>query len=205
MSVVTGIEKIQGKRGYRRVTFDDFTCAELDDELIRFFGIRQGAEYDDAGIKRIKHFSARKIAKDKALEFLKYRSKSESELRRKLSGKKIRRDIIDEVLADLSRVGIINDREFAMRFSRDFISRKPAGEFLLKMELKKKGIKDEIIDETVEAVYSELDKKELILKLIRKKKFDPAAAEQKEKKRMYDFLLRRGFSWDLIGEVMGSN
>ena len=87
---------------------------------------------------------------------------------------------------------------------RDFISRKPAGEFLLKIELKKKGIKDDIIDETVEKVYSELDKRELILKLIQKKKFDPAAADPKAKKRMYDFLLRRGFSWDLIGEVMGS-
>ncbi|MFC1557760.1 regulatory protein RecX [candidate division KSB1 bacterium] len=204
MSVVTGIENIRGKRGYRRVTFDDSSEVELDGELMRFFGIREGAEYDDTEIKRIKHFSARKIAKDKALEILKYRSKSENELRRKLAGKKIRRDIIDEVLADLSRVGIINDHEFAMRFSRDFISRKPAGEFLLKMELKKKGIKEEIIDDTVETIYSKLDKRELILKLIQKKKFNPGTSDQKEKKRMYDFLLRRGFSWELIGEVMGN-
>jgi len=46
----------------------------------------------------------------------------------------------------LKRVGIVNDKEFALRFCRNFIARKPAGEFLLKTELRKRGIKGDIID-----------------------------------------------------------
>ena len=203
MSVVTNIEKVRGKKGCRRITFDDSPDIELDDELMRFFGIKIGVEFDSNEVKKIRDFSLRKIAKDKALELLNYRSKSENELRRKLTGKKIRRDIINEVISDLSRVGVIDDREFAIRFSRDYVQRKPAGEYLLKMELKKKGIKNEIIEETIEKIYSEFDKRELIRKLISKKKFNPLTSDQKEKKKMYDFLLRRGFSWELIGDVMG--
>ena len=202
MKTVVKIERFKGKRGYKRVIFNDSSQLQVDDEIISYFGIKDGAEFDDIQLKKIKELSARKIAKDKALEFLKYGGKSERELIKKLAGLRINKDIIDETVNDFKRVGIINDEEFAMRFSRDFITRKPAGEILLKMELKKRGINSEIIEETIKIIYSEFDKKELALKLVKKKKYDPATADVKTKKKMCEFLLRRGFDWGVVGEVV---
>jgi len=71
--------------------------------------------------------------------------------------------------------------------------------------LKKKGIKSELIDETLKEVYSEFDKKELALKLIEKKKFDISSNDPKIKKKIADLLLRRGFDWGIVGEVMKVN
>jgi len=205
MKVVVKIEKFRGKKGYRRVVFDDSSKLETDTELINYFGMKQGAEYEDKELEKIKDLSERKIAKDRALEFLKYSSRSEREIRKKLYERRVKRRIIDEIVNDLKRVGFINDKEFALRFSRNFINRKPAGEILLKTELKKRGIKSEIIDETLNKVYSEFDKKELALKLLEKKKFDISSNDPKIKKKIYDLLLRRGFDWGIIGEVLKLN
>lgn len=205
MKVVVNIEKIKGKKGYRRVVFDDSSKLEIDNELINYFGMKEGAEYEDKELKKIKDLAERKLAKDRALEFLKYRSRSEREIRKKLYERRVKRGIIDEIVNDLKRVGFINDKEFALRFSRNFINRRPAGEILLKTELKRRGIKSEIIDETLKKVYSEFDKKELALKLIEKKKFNLSSNDPKIKKKIADLLLRRGFDWGIVGEVMRVN
>ena len=205
MKCIVNIEKIKGKKGYRRVVFDDSSKLETDDELINYFGMKEGSEYEDKELKKIKDLAERKLAKDRALEFLKYRSRSEREIRKKLYERRVKRAIIDEIVNDLKRVGFINDKEFALRFSRNFINRKPAGEMLLKTELKKKGIKSEIIDETLKEVYSEFDKKELALRLIEKKKFDISSNDPKIKKKIADLLLRRGFDWGIVGEVLKVN
>ena len=205
MKVVVNIEKIKGKKGYRKVVFDDSSKLETDDELINYFRLKEGSEYEDKELKKIKDLAERKLAKDRALEFLKYGSRSEREIRKKLYERRVKKGIIDEIVNDLKRVGFINDKEFALRFSRNFINRRPAGEILLKNELKKRGIKSEIIDETLKKVYSEFDKKELALKLIEKKKFDLSSNDPKVKKKIYDLLLRRGFDWGIVGELMREN
>jgi regulatory protein len=205
MKTVVKIERFKGKRGYKRVIFNDSSQLQVDDELISYFGIKDGAEFDDNQLKNIKELSARKITKDKALEFLKYGGKSERELIKKLAGLRLKQEIINETIQDLKRVGFVNDEEFALRFSRNFITRKPAGEFLIKTELKKRGIKDEVIEETIKKIYSEFDKKELALKLVRKKKFNLPTDNPKEKKKISDLLLRRGFDWGIVGEVMKIN
>ena len=205
MKTIVKIEKIKGKKGYRNVVFDDSSKLETDDELINYFRLKEGSEYEDKELKKIKDLAERKFAKDRALEFLKYGSRSEREIRKKLYERRVKKGIIDEIVNDLKRVGFINDKEFALRFSRNFINRRPAGAILLKNELKKRGIKSEIIDETLKNVYSEFDKKELALKLIEKKKFDLSSNDPKIKKKIYDLLLRRGFDWGIVGELMREN
>ena len=202
MKVITRIEKFKGKGGYKRVIFNDSSQLDVDNELLLHFGIKEGAEFEEAEIKEMDETASRKIAKDRALEFLRYHSRSVNELKKKLRGLRVKNDVIDEVIDDLKRVGLINDEEYALRFARNYIARKPAGELLLRIELKKKGIENEIIDETVEKIYSEFDKRELIQKLITKKRFNVRSDDRKEKKRIYDYLLRRGFDWGSIGEVM---
>ena len=202
MKVVTKIEKFKGKKGYRKIVFSDSSTLEIDRELTAYFCINEGTQLDDNEFKKIKELTSRKLAKDRILEFLKHKSRSEGEVRKKLYGLRVKSEIIDEIIDDLKRVGFIDDREFALRFSYDFINRRPAGEILLKSELKKRGISEDIINETIERIYSELDKKELALKLVNKKRFDLSTDDPKVKKKIADLLLRRGFDWGIVREVL---
>jgi len=202
MKIVTKIEKLKGKKGYRKIIFSDSSAMEIDRELISYFCINESSQLNDNEFKKIKELTSRKLAKDRVLEFLRYKSRSESEIRKKLFGLRVKNEIIDEIINDLKRVGFINDNEFALRFSYDFINRRPAGDILLKNELRKRGISEDVINKTIEKIYSELDKKELALKLVNKKRFDLSTGDPKIKKKIADLLLRRGFDWGIVREVL---
>ena len=71
---------------------------------------------------------------------------------------------------------------------------KPMGEYLLKQELLIKGINEEHIAEAIEKVYEEQDQVAIASDLAKKqiKKYKNLE-ENKAKKRLSDFLIRRGF------------
>ena len=152
MKIVTKIEKFRGIKGYRKIVFDDSSKMEVDKEILAYFHIKEGVQLDEIELNKINDIASRKLGKERVLEFLKYKSRSESEIRKKLFATKVNNEIIDEIINDLKRVGFINDEDFALRFCRSFINRKPAGEILLKTELRKRGISTEIIDETMEKI-----------------------------------------------------
>jgi regulatory protein len=78
---------------------------------------------------------------------------------------------------------------------------KPRGKKLLKQELWKKGIKKEIIEQVTEELCQDEDKSALeLLEKIKKryKDLEPKVA----KRRVFSFLLRRGFSYEVTRQVL---
>ena len=68
------------------------------------------------------------------------------------------------------------------------------GKARIKMELMRKGVSSEVIAEVFEETEDETDTKETIRSLIEKKCSNPTQMDEKEKRKLYGFLLRRGFS-----------
>ena len=61
------------------------------------------------------------------------------------------------------------------------------------MLLKQKGIAQEYIEKALEYCYEEVDEREVIQRLVEKKHFNAETATEQEKKRIFDYLLRKGF------------
>ena len=114
-------------------------------------------------------------------------------------------DVIDWVIPELERVGLLNDFEFAKMFARSRMITKPVGEFLLRRELEQKGLSEEQIEAGVEEAYSETSEVKVarVVAARRKKRFS-ALEEMKAKKRLSDFLIRRGFSWEIVKDIIGN-
>lgn len=70
------------------------------------------------------------------------------------------------------------------------------------MELMKKGIEKETIAQALEEEYQQEKEQDLILKWIEKKNYSSEKADLKEKQRMYQFLMRKGFQSDDILHVL---
>jgi regulatory protein len=74
----------------------------------------------------------------------------------------------------------------------------------LKQELYKKGIKQEIIEKTLKEHFADeaeelgLAKRLLDKRMKRYENLEPSVA----KRRMSDFLLRRGFSYDIVKQAL---
>ncbi len=195
---------IQKKRKNRCSIFlDDEFAFGLNEDVVLHYGLKKGDVLTEKHIEDILFAEEKKAAKDRAVNFLSYRDRSEKEMRTKLRQVGFEENFIEDTIVELKRLQLLDDEKFAMSFARSKLLSKPMGEFLLKQELRHKGIEDDVINQTIEAIYSENDPFQLALKIAeRKLKSIKNLEEAKKKKRVSDLLLRRGFNWDVVSQVL---
>ncbi|MGD9015219.1 MAG: regulatory protein RecX [Candidatus Omnitrophota bacterium] len=137
-----------------------------------------------------------------AFGLLKYRPRSEYELRQRLKKRGFTEPVIRETLVFLKEKGLVNDCEFARIWIESRI-KKPLGIYRLKQELRIKGINKELIEQLIEQVGNRYSEEEVISDLIQRrleklKHIEPAKA----KRRIFLYLFRRGFSSEKIREAL---
>lgn len=141
-------------------------------------------------------------AKDYAFLLLKFRMRSEKELASRLKKKKFDDEIINQTISFLKDKDFINDNYFAKTWIESRI-KKPLGIRRLRQELKLKGVDKEIIDRQIEEVKKDYSEEDVVLAVVRKKierlrGVDP----YKAKRRIYTYLLGRGFSPEIVMDVV---
>lgn len=204
MPRITKIEPQKKNPKRRSVFLDERFAFGLDEEVVYKYDLKVGQEFEQKKIDQIIEAETKKEAKDAALKFLSYRMRSEKEVRDKLKKKEFAEALIAEVIKDLKRVNLIDDYEFASAFIRDRISNNPRGKILLRQELWKKGIKKEIIEKALREYFKDEDKELILAKELlqkRKKRYE-GLDESIAKRRLMSFLLRRGFSYDIVKQVL---
>ena len=142
-------------------------------------------------------------AKNNAYALLRQRPRSVYEIRDRLKLKGYGDDLVEDVIASLKRSGDLDDEKFARFWVESRMHMNPAGDVVLKYELKTKGISDIIIEAVLSEKAGKYDEYELAFSMARErferlKKLD----RQKAMKRVYDFLLRRGFKYDNIRKIV---
>ena len=125
---------------------------------------------------------------------LKFRLRSEKELREKLKAKKLPSPIIKQTIAYFKDLDLIDDRRFARQWTSSRL-KKPLGINRIRMELKEKGISPAIIEGALKEVTDQYEESEVVIALAqyRASKYRTCDPE-KTKQRVYGYLLRRGFS-----------
>lgn len=143
-------------------------------------------------------------ARDYAFLLLKFRLRSEKEIYQRLKRKRFDEEVIKQTLSFLNDRGFIDDNLFAKAWIESRI-RKPLGLRRIRQELNLKGIDKEIIDSEIREIkknYSEPDlvKKIAKVRLAKLKGIEPHSA----RRRVYAYLLRRGFSPEIVIEALSS-
>ncbi|MDZ7385984.1 MAG: RecX family transcriptional regulator [candidate division KSB1 bacterium] len=199
---ITAIEIQEHDRRRRNVFLDGEFAFGIDQEVLAESGFGIGDFLTAQDVRRLLNAERRHQATQKALRLLSVRSRSEKELRTRLEQAGFG-EAADSTLRTLRRAGLVDDLQFALSYARSRISTRPCGEFLLRRELREKGIAEETIEAAVAEAYREKDQRQLAYELAGKKKRLLATTEQeKAQRRVADFLLRRGFAWDLVSEIM---
>ena len=132
-----------------------------------------------------------KQAKQKALSLLNYMDRTESQLRQKLKEKSFDEKAIDEAVEYVKSFGYINDVGYAERYILNRQGYKSRREIYA--ALCQKGIRREDIELAMENCYDSEDELTAIHRLCEKRHFVAEDATDTEKKRMYNYLLRKGF------------
>ncbi len=133
-----------------------------------------------------------------ALKYLEYRPRSCAEIRDYLKKKMFSDKMIQQAIRRLESAGLIDDREFARLWVENRCRFKPKGHFALTVELKKKGIKEEIIDSVIRTVDEEKNAWSAVqTKIIRWQQLSDEALKIK----VLYFLRSRGFTFKTCMEI----
>jgi len=144
-------------------------------------------------------------AKQKAFLLLSLRPHSEKELEKKLREKGFPAVVIKEALEKLHDLKYLNDASFANGWARNLAVNKLWGNRKIITSLREKGVATQFIDAAIAAARLEISEEEAITVLVRKKaaKKKPVAFDIKEKQRIFQNLMGRGFPPGLILNKLG--
>lgn len=142
---------------------------------------------------------------NKAYFFLKFRPRSEKEIRdylyKKVAKTHWSRGDVDKIIENLKEQELIDDGKFVEWFIRQRMTLKPKGERVLRRELLQKGIDEELIDKYFfQNVVDEeaLARQILEVRWPRFKNLD----SRKRFEKAVSFLGRRGFGFDVIKKTV---
>lgn len=143
-------------------------------------------------------------ARDSAVHLLAYRPRTTTELRRKLVEKGYPDDSVETVIRDLTEEGLIDDNAFATEFVEQRVRGGRHGRVRIRSELLKRGISASAANIAIRESSTHSDWKDAAAKEARKKwqKMPDSLELERKKKRLHDHLVRRGFDFSLIREVM---
>ncbi|HNZ65303.1 MAG TPA: RecX family transcriptional regulator [Smithella sp.] len=139
-------------------------------------------------------------AKQKAFRLLSLRPHSEKELDKKLREKGFPAVVIKETLEKLHDLKYLNDASFANQWARNLAVNKLWGNKKIIASLREKGVAAELTDSSIEKAREELPEEAALEILIKKKtaKNQSAALDVKEKQKIFQSLMGRGFPPGLI-------
>jgi len=141
---------------------------------------------------------------DRAVNLLTYKQRSIKELRERLLEKDwTNSQIVEEVIQKLESYGYLNDAQFAKSFAASKIRQKPVGKRVLQQKLAQRKLDKETVSDAIEKAFEETPEAEIIDRAIEKRlRLKGKPKERDEVKKFYDFLLRQGFSYDLVRDKM---
>jgi regulatory protein len=144
-------------------------------------------------------------AKQRAFLLLSLRPHSEKELEKKLREKGFPAVVIKEALEKLHDLKYLNDASFANGWARNLAVNKLWGNRKIITSLREKGVAAQFIDDAIAAVRLDISEEEAITVLVRKKaaKKKPVTFDIKEKQRIFQNLMGRGFPPGLILNKLG--
>ena len=141
-----------------------------------------------------------KRAKERSLHLIEKMDRTEYQIRTKLKDGYYPEEIIERVIAFLNKYNFINDEDYAKRYIE--CSKKTKSCRLILLELAKKGISKDILSNI--KLYLSNDDEEImqIVKLLNKKKYKEVCADIKEKSKIINYLLRKGYDFENINTAI---
>ena len=188
-------------KGRYRVTFDTGVTCLLYRKEISGFSIEENAAIEEQQYQKLLEDVVGKRAKKRALHLLEQMDRTERQLRDKLLANEYPQSCIDGAIEYVKGFHYLDDARYAsnyVRFSQEKMSR-----VCMKQKLMQKGIASSVIEEAIEEGYV-ADEMEQIMALLRKRRFDPEEADEREFQRTYQYVMRRGFKSSDILKAMKS-
>jgi regulatory protein len=199
-SKITAMRAVNNPRIQRsNIYLDGKFAFSLDNEVILKEALKVDRELSETEINLLTRADRFQRCLNAAFQFLSYRPRSESETKVRLQRRGYADEEIERVIAQLRRLNLIDDTVFAEYWKENRNSFRPRSQRLLKMELRRKGVEPEIINEAVEDV----DETDNAYRAAASKARTISTADyQVFRQKLGGYLQRRGFGYGVINNTI---
>lgn len=196
--LITKIAK-QTTRDRYNVFGDRKFVTALAADVLAEAGWREGDTIDEAEVDRFARRDEYGKALHTAYGYLARRPHGEAELRQKLDRKQYDPELTTQVIDHLRELDYVDDETFARQWVMERGSAR--GPRLLRAELRKKQLSDDVIDRVLSA---DRDTRDPVLeaKALASKRMERLRTDPKAREKVTAYLARRGYDFDLIRQVI---
>lgn len=162
-------------------------------------GLKVGQELPESRLESLASLDRDQRCLNAATRLLAYRPRSEAEIRQRLQRRGFDSDSTEKTLARLKEQGLVDDIVFARFWKDNREAFSPRSRRLTKLELKKKGLNNDI----VEQVVGEIDDSDSAYRAALSKARRLSTADYPDfRRRLGEYLGRRGFGYEVISETI---
>lgn len=194
---ITALEPQKRSRDRINVYLDDEFAFSL--AAISATRLSLGAWLTDEDIAELRDSDEFERARDKALNYLSFRPRSEFELRSYLVNRGFAKDVVEDALDRLGQVGLVDDAAFARHWVENRAQFRPRGKRLIAQELRQKGIPSRIVQQALQDYDEVAAIKRVAVEQARRLS---RLAPELFRRRLTARLVSRGFSYDLIRDTL---
>lgn len=200
MSTITLI-KPQKSRKRVNIYLDGKFGFGLDLENYLKLNLKVGQELANAEVEKIVKGAEFQKTLDKLLRFATLRPRSEKEINDWFKRRKVHESLHKKLFNRLKRLDLLDDEKFAQWWIGQRLQFKHKSKRELISELRAKGIGKHAIEDALSEV--DIDENKMAKKLLEKKMYRWKRLDKLEAKRkMSEFLARKGFGWSEIKSVV---
>lgn len=198
---ITSCERNKKNKDRYSVYIDNSYAFSISEEDYISLGLYEKKEITEEEIDYIKNTVNFRAAKSDGIRYLTAKLRTAKEVELKLSGLGYDSSAAQKAVGELCALGYINNKLYVQKYVFDRSKLKPISKRMLKFELLGKGIAEHDIDEVLDSW--DVDESVVAEGLVKKKfgKYD--MKEDKTLQKIYNFLRHRGFSGELVEEVIG--
>lgn len=185
------------------VIFEDETKLLLNYNIFEKYKVSVDMDFSETEILEMKYFSDIERAKSRAINYISGKLKTKYEVRLKLRENEFSNEVIDEVLEILENEEYLNDRVYCEIFIEDKKRLNGYGKNKIKSLLIQKGVSKSIFEDFLDNFEYEDEFDNAVKMGI--KKLNLLANEEdkfKKKQKIINYLAYRGFSFDVINDVL---
>ena len=200
MAIIT---KIKPQRSKKRVNIylDGKFSFGLDLGNYVKLGLKVGQELSDKEVEEIVEKGEFQKTLDKLIFFAPRRPRSQKEIVYWFKRNKVHESLHNGLLARLIKLDLIDDEKFANWWVGQRQEFRPRSKRQLYSELMVKGINKEIIDEVL--LKSDINEAAIATGLLNKRNYKwEKMTKVERKKKMSEYLARKGFNWDTVNKVV---
>jgi regulatory protein len=192
--------QVQKKNSSRYSLFvDNQFLIGVSDSTLTKLNLKKGVEITPFLLDQIARQEDQWAAREYMFRILSRRDHSRKELKDKAYKKGYSGGFIEEILDEFEQKEYIDDRKFAKKYAADKFEFNDWGPYKIRTQLFKKGISKSVVEQVVQDTFgNEAIKESMILLITKKKRRYQREPEDKRRKKVFDFLMRKGYDTENI-------